>query len=60
VRRSVGGARLLAAVARGGAYCFGGGGDGSRTGSGLIFGKDRLQGSDVLRHEVAVAVNAVV
>ena len=39
VRRSVDGARLLAAVARGGAYCFGGGGDGSRTGSGLILAR---------------------
>jgi hypothetical protein len=31
--------RLCLAVARGGAYVFGGGGDGSRTGSGLILAR---------------------
>jgi len=35
--------RLCFAVARGGAYCFGGGGNGSRTGSSLIFARIALR-----------------
>jgi hypothetical protein len=44
----------------GGAYCFGGGGNGSRTGSGLILARIAFRVLDARRQEIAIAVNEAV
>src|SRR6266404_1690156 len=52
--------RLCFAVARGGAYGFGGGGQRLAHGLWPDLGADCLQGLDALRQEIAIAINEAV